>query len=116
MEEFTKDKKTLSEIEQEIIRIARGMLCDEIDPIFLGSHKLSLYRFQTDDLLQDEILVFVGIASQTEEFPLNAEQRELWSDEALLRLDEEREDFILQTKNLIRSTCKSILDELLSVT
>lgn len=96
-----------SEIEQEIFSLAKKILDNKVDPL-LGSQLLSSYRFQTERI-QYELLFFTGIASQIEEFPLDEAERKLWSQEALARLDKEREEFLPNVEELIREKCSSII-------
>jgi hypothetical protein len=95
--------------EQEIFKIARGLLEGEIEPI-KGSRLLASYRSEVD-FLEEELLVFTGIASQTDEFPENDEQRAQWAPEALARIDKEIEIFFSDQK-LMNKTCSIILSKI----
>ena len=110
MSESKSGREALSDMEKEVYSIAKSILSNEID-ILKGSFLLSRYRLKIEHL-QDDLLFFTGIASQTEEFPTSEAERKQWAQDALARLDAEREEFLSGAEESIRERCSSILSKL----
>ena len=77
------------EIQSSLVATLKALLGSSLG-VVEASRRVSAIRF---DLQQDNnplFLPFVGIASETDRFPLGP-ARELWASEALARYDQERE-------------------------
>jgi hypothetical protein len=65
-------------------------------------------RLRASESLPHELKYFLGVASETEDFPLGQE-RAMWNEDALARKDVEAERYLLRTRLEALEQCKRIL-------
>ena len=92
----------MSDLESEIYDIATQMLQGQID-LIEGCHNITSLSYQLNKT-NNVFLFFKGIASETEHFPFS-KIRDTCSSEYLVRLDLEKENYLIQIKEDIFKAC-----------
>ena len=87
--------------------VARQILGGKIG-IVTGARELTRMRFPSRAESDEDILVFVGIDSQTDHLPLG-EVRKFWNSEVLKAKDEELKQFELWVKEQAFTACKNVI-------
>ena len=97
----------LSSLHRRIVAAAEGALSGTLS-ITEAARDLTAIGHELNLSFEKPFLVFVGIASETDEFPLGA-VRDRWNPVKLLKLDAER----IQYEDRVRSTVDAACTELL---
>jgi len=102
------DNGIIEKARLELGTIAAGMLDCSIDYLE-GSMKLSKLRFDSDLEDDRDLLIFVAIDSETDDFPLG-DVRKKWSHDALRRLEPEINKTVEWAKSISLGNCKSLAE------
>jgi hypothetical protein len=99
-EEYAKIQKS------ELKELASKLLNDEI--YFVEGVRNIKDRLHTISLDDDDINLFRGIDSDTDDVPVG-DTRKLWSADALRKIDDEIVDYIDKVKPQVKEVCKKII-------
>jgi hypothetical protein len=93
---------------REVARVASGILGGSISAIE-GARWLAGLRHEVEVSDDDEdFLLFVSVASQTENLPIG-EQRKLWQSDSLARMDSEVADAEKWARDETAAACRSLV-------
>jgi hypothetical protein len=95
---------------REIVRVTRGILDGNIG-IIAGARQLTRLRFPSRAENDSDILLFVGIDSETDHLPLG-EVRRHWNPEVLKVKDAELEAFEAKVRERAFAACQSLIQKL----
>ena len=101
------DISTVDEQRREMVRVAHSILDGSIG-IVAGARQLTRLRFPSRAENDSDILVFVGIDSQTDHLPLG-DVRRLWNIDVLKVKDEELQAYEAQVRERAFGSCKSLI-------
>lgn len=94
-------------VRREIVRVAREIVSDEIDPI-AGSRQLISLRSSLQDPNDDVFLLIQGFESETDGYPLG-ETRSVWSPEYLRSADASVLAYVERARDSIKAVCREII-------
>lgn len=97
----------VKETRGQMVRIARGIVNGAIG-IVSGSRELARMRFGSTTEHDRDVLVFVGIDSETDHFPLGDVRRH-WNAEALKAKDAELRDYEARVKERAFQACERFI-------
>ena len=92
---------------RKLVSISTSMLHGDMDMIE-GVRQICDLRLCVDDADNDVFLVFRGVESETDLFP-SERIRSNYSTAYLMRLDNEKRDYILEAKQEIVQACREII-------
>ena len=98
---------TLEEQHREMVRVAHGILGGSIG-IVAGARQITRLRFRSTAENDSDILVFVGIDSETDDSPLGDVRRH-WNAEILKTKDEELQRYEARVKERAIRACESFI-------
>src|SRR5882757_3419549 len=98
---------SVAETRGEMVRTARGIINDVIG-IVSGSRELARLRFGSTTEYDRDVLIFVGIDSESDHFPLGDVRRH-WSAEALKAKDAELLDYEARVRERAFQACESFI-------
>jgi hypothetical protein len=101
------DISTVDEQRREMVRVAHGILDGSIG-IVVGARQLTRLRFPSRAENDSDILVFVGIDSQTDHLPLG-DVRRLWNIDVLKVKDDELQAYEARVRERAFGACKSLI-------
>jgi len=108
MSTFLSHGASVDAIRRQVVETAEAMLNGQIS-FLLGARHLASLRFDVDVSGDDaDFLTFVGIASETDSFPLG-EIRKQWSTEALARLEKDIQYAEAWAVGFGSEACKSLI-------
>lgn len=93
---------------EEIVEICRRLKSRSINPLE-GVRRICALRLETSDPDGALFVVFRGIESETDEFPLGA-ARARWSASELSKLDTELNEYIEQNRKVLDEGCDELID------
>jgi hypothetical protein len=94
--------------QRKVVETARAMLNGQLS-FLVGSRRLAALRHEVDVAGSDaDFLIFVGIDSETDAFPLG-EVRRHWSPEALAKLEPEIQNAENWAAEVGRDACESLI-------
>jgi hypothetical protein len=105
---------TVEEQRREMIRVARNILNGSIG-IVEGARDLTGLRFSSRAENDSDILVFIGIDSETDHLPIGDPRRH-WDTEVLKIKDEELRSFEAQVQERAFAACRSLIGKYESAT
>lgn len=82
---------------------------DRLTALRMACRALSQLDFS--DEVHSFVLALSGVESETDHFPTGT-QREGWSQEALMRLDAERDGYLERVEDEIQKSCARLIDDL----
>src|SRR5690242_15905708 len=92
---------------KEIIHVSRSIL-DQSMGVIEGARLLAALRFRVRAENDDDFLVFTGIASQTDDFPIG-EVRNHWNADALARYDIDRQRAETDFRESAETACRNLI-------
>jgi hypothetical protein len=98
---------TVEEQRREMVRVARGILDGSIG-IVAGARQITRLRFGSTAENDSDILIFVGIDSESDHLPLGDVRRH-WDAEALKAKDEELQLYEARVKERAFRACESFI-------
>jgi hypothetical protein len=98
---------TVEEQRREMVRVARGILDGSIG-IVVGARQLTGLRFSSQAEKDDDILVFIGIDSETDHLPVGDVRRH-WNEGALKTKDEELQRYETHVKERAFRACENFI-------
>jgi hypothetical protein len=93
----------------KIAQIASEMLAGSISYI-AGARQISRLRFDAGIGNDPSVLPFVGVDSETDALPIEAEIRKLWSVEALEKLQPEIDNAEKWARETLKPYCQPLID------
>lgn len=108
MSEYITNEEYVKSVRQEVVDVAKAMMSGELQ--FLeGARRLSALRHEAAVREDDaDFLTFVGIASETDEFPLGRVRKE-WPDEVLQRIQPEIDEATVWARKIGGPACESLI-------
>jgi len=101
------DISTVEERRKEMVRVARHILDGSIG-IVAGARKITRLRFPSRADKDNEILVFVGIDSESDHLPIG-DVRQHWSADALKAKDAELQAYEARVRERAFRACQSLI-------
>jgi hypothetical protein len=98
---------TVEEQHREWVRVAHGILDGSIG-IVAGARQFTSLRFRSRTEKDSDILVFIGIDSESDHLPIGDVRRH-WNTEALKIKDEELQHYESRVKDRAFRACESII-------
>ena len=90
--------------------VARSMLTGDLD-LVEGSRRLHALALDLDMQVDSTFLVFVGVASQADEWPPIA-VRQNFSQRMLTRADAEKNEYLACMRSTILAACREVIEKL----
>lgn len=93
--------------DQQIVNVARRILNGSTG-IVAGARELSRLRHPSHEKTDEDILVFVGIDSETDDLPLG-DARRYWNAEALKKTDAELTEYEARVREQALQACRNLI-------
>jgi hypothetical protein len=100
---------TVEEQRREMIRVARRIL-DGTVGIVAGARQLTRLRFPSRTENDSDILVFIGIDSESDHLPIG-DVRQHWNPDALLVKDAELTDYEARVRERAFEACRNLIEK-----
>ncbi len=93
-----------------LVLTAKDMLAGNVD-LITGCRKICNLRHQVETFTNDPLfLLFRGIESETDHFPIG-KVREHCDPDYLNKIDNEKNEYLMETKEFIFQECKKIIEK-----
>lgn len=94
------------EARNQLAELARDMILGKVDLVEGCRQVVSLHR-RLGDADDDATIVVIGVASETDEFPVGA-SRSRWSPESLAESDAERDAYLAEVREPLMNALRAI--------
>jgi len=101
--------RTVEQNRKEMAKVARQILDGKIG-IVIAAREINRLRLSSQTERDKDVLVFVGIDSETDHLPLG-EIRKLWNAEVLKKKDEELKNYEVKVEERAFAACKNLISK-----
>jgi hypothetical protein len=103
---------SVEQTRQSIVAIARAIIANTTD-LITGAQQIVYLRrrLEEPDLSDPDLLVFVAVDSELDDFPLGP-ARPMWAPDALKEKDRQLEEYLRATRDPVEQACRAVIAKL----